>query len=463
VVQHLDGQLFEAQCGFRSGRGTVDAIFTLQALKGACRSRSKRMVVAFVDFTKAYDSIDRAALWKVLEIYHVDPHIISLLRDLHTGTTAAVRLGGQVGRAFQVTAGVRQGCVIAPTLFNVFIDFILRKALVEMPEEVSSGIQFRTRAGGKVPESSIERIVMLLYADDLALMSHNPVHLAMMLEIVDAVASRHGLKINAAKTEIVDFNSDVTGDGATPLPPMQIAGGTVVQSDKFVYLGATQCANSDAAKEIAVRNARALQAMESFEKVWSTKKWKLATKMRVYKTYVLPHFLFGAEAWAATQCQTNILEHSHSHCLRRIMGATLTDRHSLQFIYSACGSEPLELMISRSTARWAGHVFRMDASRYPRQAFECTVDGGAPIGKAWSTGLRHYYKRLWQKSSFIDVSKIQMNSRDFKSGHWDVMWDELMTRAQDKAAWRNAVHGIRLGATPNPASPPRRNPRRGGG
>jgi hypothetical protein len=55
----------------------------------------------------------------MLWLYNVSAKLIALLEDLHTGTTATVRLDGSLGPAFEVTAGIRQGCVAAPMLFNV--------------------------------------------------------------------------------------------------------------------------------------------------------------------------------------------------------------------------------------------------------------------------------------------------------------------------------------------------------
>jgi hypothetical protein len=119
VAAQVEEQLHEAQCGFRPGRGTVDAMFVLRSLSAACGEHNTCLAKAYIDLTKAYDSINRWALWKVLRVYQVHAKIIALLEDLHTGTFAALRLDGKVGPAFEVAAGVRQGCVAAPMLFNI--------------------------------------------------------------------------------------------------------------------------------------------------------------------------------------------------------------------------------------------------------------------------------------------------------------------------------------------------------
>ena len=63
----------------------------------------------YVDFRKAYDSVNRDALWKVLRLYGVHPKLITLLKDLHSSSAAAVRVGGELRQQLPVKAGVRQG------------------------------------------------------------------------------------------------------------------------------------------------------------------------------------------------------------------------------------------------------------------------------------------------------------------------------------------------------------------
>jgi hypothetical protein len=164
------------------------------------------LYLAFVDLRKAYDSIPRDALWRVLSAYYVEPKVIELLADLHTGTQAAVKLANQHGDWFDIGRGVRQGCVIAPLLFNVFFDCIVRLSLAEMPDGCvrlafraeGEVLPWHARAGGP---STMLTIAALMYADDLVLMSCDRDELELMLKVFDSVCSRMGMCVNAAKTE----------------------------------------------------------------------------------------------------------------------------------------------------------------------------------------------------------------------------------------------------------------------
>jgi hypothetical protein len=441
VSTQVDGQLHEAQCGFRKSRGTVDAIFTLRSLSAAHAEHKQCMAVAFVDYSKAYDCINRAALWRVLRLYTVHQHIIDLLEDLHTNTAAAVRLAGKIGPEFPVSSGVRQGCVIAPVLFNVFIDHIVKKALDMMPE--GAGVSVVTRAGGTVLSSSVERIVMLMYADDLCLFSHDPAQLALMLKVLDTVSASFGMQINAAKTEVMILPADFDAD----LPAFALTGGEVKTVSAFKYLGSWITQSGGVEKEIGVRVGRALGVFASFDKIWASKKMQVQSKMRVYNTFVLPHFLYGCETWAPTKTQLTRLEVAHSNCLRRILGVRLSDRHRLTYIRQACDTEPIVSLVAKRSMQWLGHVMRMPASRLPRTTFDCTMDVARQQGRPPASS-RHYFLKLLTQ---------QLGESGGTRSDWKTFSDTAFVRAQDRVGWRAVVYGP---AAPRaPAPPPRRSGR----
>ena len=88
--------------------------------------------ICFVDLRKAYDSVDRHTLWLVLQhCYHLPPKLLTIIKALHDHTSAAVRSYGKISDLFSVSVGVKQGCVLAPTLFNLFFDAVIRLAITD--------------------------------------------------------------------------------------------------------------------------------------------------------------------------------------------------------------------------------------------------------------------------------------------------------------------------------------------
>ena len=85
--------------------------------------------MCFIDLTKAYDSVDRTLLWDVLARFSVPPRILAVIRQFHDGMQACARLDdGECSDKFDVRQGLRQGCVLAPLLFNMLFTAVLRVA-----------------------------------------------------------------------------------------------------------------------------------------------------------------------------------------------------------------------------------------------------------------------------------------------------------------------------------------------
>ena len=115
------GILPEEQSGFRPNRSTTDMMLVIRRLQELARKKRIPLYVCFIDLTKAYDSVDRTLLWTVLARFGVPQNMISVIRQLHEGMRACVRLDDRVcSRWFAVEQGLRQGCVLAPLLFTIF-------------------------------------------------------------------------------------------------------------------------------------------------------------------------------------------------------------------------------------------------------------------------------------------------------------------------------------------------------
>ena len=111
----------EEQCGFRPQRSTVDMMFAVRQLQELARKKDTPLYLCFIDLTKAHDSVDRTLLWDALARFGVPPRMLAAIREFHDGMQACVRLDdGECSDKFDVGQGLRQGCVLAPLLFNMF-------------------------------------------------------------------------------------------------------------------------------------------------------------------------------------------------------------------------------------------------------------------------------------------------------------------------------------------------------
>ena len=117
------------------------------------------MYINFVDYEKAFDSLDRDTLWKLLQHYGIPDKLISLIRNRYEDMACRVVHAGQLTDSFMVKTGVRQGCFLSPFLFLLAIDWIMKKTTTNR----RNGIQW-------TPWSQLE---YLDFSDDLALLSHS--------------------------------------------------------------------------------------------------------------------------------------------------------------------------------------------------------------------------------------------------------------------------------------------------
>ena len=102
----------EEQAGFRAGRSTTEQIFNLKILCEKCN--------VFIDFKKAFDRVWHAALWATMQKYNISANLVRTIEQLYDKATSAVQMNGSIGKWFRTTVGVRQGCLLSPTLFNIF-------------------------------------------------------------------------------------------------------------------------------------------------------------------------------------------------------------------------------------------------------------------------------------------------------------------------------------------------------
>ena len=163
----------ESQCGFRKGRGCVDMIFTARQLVEKSREHDTPLFALFVDLRKAYDSIPRSALWQVLEKCGIPPTMLSVIRSLHVGMQAVVRTGDSTTDNISVTNGLRQGCTLAPSLFNPYFGAMVACWRSKCPEAGVTVLYKHGRklVGDRTAKSRLQevRVTESQFADDVAI------------------------------------------------------------------------------------------------------------------------------------------------------------------------------------------------------------------------------------------------------------------------------------------------------
>ena len=167
----------EEQAGFRAGRGTTEQIFNLRILCEKYLQRQQDLYHVFIDFKKAFDRVWHAALWATMKKYNISTNLIQVIKNFYNKATSAVLFNCSTGDWFRTTVEVRQGCLLSPNLFDIFLQRIMTDALEDHEGIVSTGsrtitnLRFADNIDGLAGEEEglahlVERLDKASTADD---------------------------------------------------------------------------------------------------------------------------------------------------------------------------------------------------------------------------------------------------------------------------------------------------------
>ena len=383
------------------------------------------LYIAFIDLTKAFDLVSRKGLFQLLKKIGCPPLLLSITTSFHEDMQGIVSYDGETSEPFPILSGVKQGCVLAPTLFGILFSLLLNFAF----RDSTQGIHLHTRSDGKLfslarlKAKTKTRTVLIremLFADDAALTSHTEEGLQQLISQFAGACSEFGLTISTKKTNVM-------GQEVAAPPSISINNEVLEVTNNFTYLGSTIADNLSLDREIDKRIAKATGVMAKLSKrVWENSQLTLNTKLKVYMACVISTLLYGSESWTTYARQENRLESFHLHCLRRILSISWQDKITNTTVLEKAGTLSMHLLLCQRRLRWLGHVHRMEDGRIPKDIMYGELATGCrPVGRPT---LR--YK---------DVCK-----RDLKlTGIDPDTWEEI---ADDRARWRHAVQeGVKRG------------------
>ena len=287
IRPHVDPLLRSNQAGFRPGRSCAQQIHILRRVMEGFNEYQLPLTVTFVDFKKAFDSINRSVMFAVLRHYGIPQTLVNAIQVLYTNSSSAVMVDGGISEPFDVTTGVLQGDVLAPFLFIILVDYLLNKA-----SGPDSGVVTCPRQSRRYPAKVLND---LDFADDIALLeSSMPRAQSQLTRTADAAADL-GLIISAPKTEYMTINCQ-------PQPPLQVYGNPINHVTNFRYLGSMM---GSSASDLKRRKALAWTAFWKLEHLWKSPTIPISTKVKLFDTTCVTVLLYGCESWVISKDMEN--------------------------------------------------------------------------------------------------------------------------------------------------------------
>ena len=272
--------IVDEQNGFRPLRACIDHLYTLTSLIRNKKAKGESLYVCFVDFQKAFDLIDRDCLLYKLAQVGLNSKMYLAIRNIYLTTYNCVRINGQCTEWFESSCGVRQGDVISPTLFNIFINDLVLEV-----KSLGYGIQI----------SDTCKLSCLLYADDLALISENEKDLQAMLDVLSSWCNRWRVNVNVDKTKIVQFGKQSQNKS---INVFKLSDTVIEIVTQYKYLGCILHENLDFTKTSVVLSDAAIRAFGAMQnKFYANSNMSLKVYRKLYESCICPIMDYCSGVW----------------------------------------------------------------------------------------------------------------------------------------------------------------------
>ena len=354
IVYYMETrQLFaDEQNGFRRMRSCIDHLYVLTSIIRNRKKDNLPTYVCYIDFTRAFDSVNHSLLWYKLHGLGISGTTLNIVRTMYRNLQSAVRVGHELTDWFSVTAGVRQGDNLAPTLFAIFVN--------DMVSEINSlnkGLSIGDR-----------RVSCLLYADDIVLMSDTPDNLQDILNTVYSWCSKWRLGVNMSKTKIMHFRKKSI---LRSNHVFSFGDNEIDYCDEYRYLGMQLNELLDythSANVLSDASSRALGAVIS--RYYATQGLNYKTFTKLYANLVEPVMDYASSIWGyKVHNKNNTTQHRAMRCFLGVGKFT-----AIPALYGElCWKTPL-MRHHVDMIRLFTRLTNMDKSRLTYQTFKWEYD-----------------------------------------------------------------------------------------
>jgi hypothetical protein len=288
------------------------------------------LYISFIDLEKAFNSIHRESLWKILRYYGVPTKLIQVFAMLYNDPKSQMICNTELTHTFNVSTGVKQGCLLSLFLFILAMDWIMKNSTCRERK----GIRWTTTMTTKTLED-------IDFADEFILLSHRHQDMQEKTVIKATIAENLGLKVRTKKTKSMQM---IAKDS------IKLNGNEIEEVNDFTYLGSKMSNTGDGEVEIRARVAKASQALASLKGTWKAGNIRLKTKIRIFKSNVNSTLLYGSESWKMTKTINSKLDVFQNSCLRHILHMYWPNVNTIEEPQRKTKTEPIPMQVKQR--RW---------------------------------------------------------------------------------------------------------------
>ena len=357
------------QGGFREKYSTVDHIFTLYSMIHKQFSKDQKLYVAFVDYSKCFDTVNKHALFNVLEKNGITGSILESIKSIYEDVFACIKNHDEFSDFFECPIGLKQGCILSPRLFTIFISEVSRV----INSKCSSGFQFL---------ANLAIIHHLFWADDIILVSDTPQGLQQKLNILEEQSTRLGVKVNLDKTKIIVFRK---GGFLAKFEKWFYGGHPVEVVNRYVYLGfefTTKMSLTSSLSSFIIKAKNALNAL--FRSLNTIECHENKIFFKLFDSKVLPILSYSSEFWGVFNIEE--IEKVHTFAIKRFLN--VSNHSSNSIVYAETGRVPLYINHLISSIKYWFKLLKKPDTHLSKQAYLMLLDHCNKGKDNWATKIK---------------------------------------------------------------------------
>ena len=304
---------------------------------------NKDLALVFVDFSKAFDSVDRDKMFEILGLYGIPTKIINAIKVLYTDTISSILTSDGETEPFSILSGILQGDTLAPFLFIIVVDYVLRMSVDKIH---TKGYELKPRQSSRHPAVHLTDAD---FADDIALISQSLANAQSLLRSLEEASNCVGLYLNESKTEYMNKCSLHTNDGIKTLQETLLK-----LVEDYKYLGSYI---SSSLKDFITRKGMTWSACNDLNKIWKSHLNK-NIKLHIFKTIIEPILLYGSKTWTLSKKMEDRLDGTYTRLLMRVQNISWKSHPTKKQIYGDLPS--ISSILKARRVQFAGHCFRAE-------------------------------------------------------------------------------------------------------
>ena len=387
-----DNQLLhEAQAGFRKDYSTIDHIFSLLSLVQKQLLNHSKLYVAFIDFRKAFDYVNRNHLWFVLRKKGIKGKMYNAIKSMYAMVKARVRVDNEVTESFVCPSGLKQGENCSPILFCLLIN------------ELADDIMQNGKHGIALPPH-FAQILIMLFADDVVLLSDTVIGLQRQLNVLHDSAKKLSLTVNREKSKIIVFRN---GGHIASIEKWFYEGKQLEIVNAYKYLGVTFSTGltfSYSLAEMADKAKKGVSGILRF--LWSLGENSPKLFFKLFDCQIQPMLTYGSEVWGLKADHT-VIERVHLFAIKRLLNVSIKTPNTL--IYCETGRYPLYIQTHTKCLKYWLTLLRMPETRIPKMTYLMLLDLHYKDKRNWATDVcytlyRYGFGYVWENQGVEDVN-----------------------------------------------------------